>query len=343
VSVAGLDQQIKQLLTEAGFNPQIDSLKECVRGGNNRTYQLKTPDGCFALKQYFRRADDKRDRLASEFAFLTYAQQVAPHAVPKSYCQNITTGLALYEFIEGNAMKAHELQASDMMQASQFFCALNQPKHKLQANALPIASEACFNIQTHLDVVSARIVELNKMTPETAEDQLARVLIAKLNEDWQKILADIHQQTQLDLEYLLPAEERCISPSDFGFHNALRRPDGRICFLDFEYAGWDDPAKMIGDFFSQLAVPVDAKYFNLFVETAMQPFVMNEQLMKRIELLRMVYQVKWCCIALNIFLPVHLARRQFANPELDVVALKKTQLCKAELLMNNWKANYGIC
>src|SRR5258708_29751946 len=41
----------------------------------------------------------------------------------------------------------------------------------------------------------------------------------------------------------------------FGFHNALLRPSQELCFLDFEYAGHDDPAKMVGDFFSQPAIP----------------------------------------------------------------------------------------
>ena len=49
--------------------------------------------------------------------------------------------------------------------------------------------------------------------------------------------------------------DRVVSPSDFGFHNALRTEDGRLAFLDFEYAGWDDPAKLVCDFELQPAVP----------------------------------------------------------------------------------------
>src|ERR1700680_1391707 len=37
----------------------------------------------------------------------------------------------------------------------------------------------------------------------------------------------------------LPQEWRSLVPSDFGFHNSLRRPDGSLAFLDFEYFGWD--------------------------------------------------------------------------------------------------------
>ncbi|MFX9699951.1 hypothetical protein ABTP10_19680, partial [Acinetobacter baumannii] len=41
---------------------------------------------------------------------------------------------------------------------------------------------------------------------------------------------------------------RCLSPSDFGFHNAVQRPEGQIVFVDFEYFGWDDPVKLTCDF-----------------------------------------------------------------------------------------------
>ena len=36
----------------------------------------------------------------------------------------------------------------------------------------------------------------------------------------------------LDPTARLDADQRCISPSDFGFHNALLQPDGRLKFLD---------------------------------------------------------------------------------------------------------------
>ena len=46
-------------------------------------------------------------------------------------------------------------------------------------------------------------------------------------------------------------EELILSPSDFGFHNTLLASDGALKFFDFEYAGWDDPAKTAADFLRQ--------------------------------------------------------------------------------------------
>lgn len=333
--VMKLYQHITQLLDKAGLDSHIHDLVNCTKGGNNRTYKVTTRDGNFAVKQYFRRTEDKRDRLSAEFAFLSYANQAAPGKVPQAYVYDAENGLALYEFVQGQALRSENISAFEINQASEFFCALNDAQQKSQAHALPEASEACFSIQSHLHLITQRISELAQFTPTSPEDGLAQELIAELKNTWQKNLTSIEKITQekhIDPLAEIDPEDRCISPSDFGFHNALRTPDG-IRFLDFEYAGWDDPAKMVGDFFSQLAVPVRGEFFNTFVEAILLPFKNKHDLKQRAELLRIVYQVKWCCIALNIFLPVHLARRQFANPDIDIATLKKAQIKKAESLL----------
>ena len=174
--------------------------------------------------------------------------------------------------------------------------------------------------------------------PVSSEDKEAMLLVRKLKTVWLDLVTDIQKSaTASRLDFNLPLKQslRCISPSDFGFHNALKMADCSLRFLDFEYAGWDDPAKMVGDFFAQLAVPVSEHYFDHFVEQVMQPFEYPEFLIQRASLLRGAYQVKWCCIALNVFIPMHMARRRFANPYLNEIEMKQNQLLKAEKLLKN--------
>jgi hypothetical protein len=45
------------------------------------------------------------------------------------------------------------------------------------------------------------------------------------------------------LDAPLSARLQVLSLSDFGLHNPLRHPDGKLAFLGFEYFGWDEPAK----------------------------------------------------------------------------------------------------
>ena len=99
-----LKTQATQLLAQAHIDAPIMHLTPISKGGNNRLFKLQTPTQTFALKQYFRTPHDQRDRLASEVAFLRYAQTAAPTWVPAIYANDASTGLALYEFIEGSSI-----------------------------------------------------------------------------------------------------------------------------------------------------------------------------------------------------------------------------------------------
>ncbi|HRD75978.1 MAG TPA: aminoglycoside phosphotransferase family protein, partial [Hyphomicrobiaceae bacterium] len=84
---------------------------------------------------------------------------------------------------------------------------------------------------------------------------------------WQRVRARIEQgavRASLDLARPLDHHEQCLSPSDFGFHNALSDA-GRVTFIDFEYAGRDDPAKLASDFCCQPEIPVPAEQHEAFV------------------------------------------------------------------------------
>ena len=54
-----------------------------------------------------------------------------------------------------------------------------------------------------------------------------------------------------------------LSPSDFGFHNILSHHNN-LYYIDFEYAGWDDPYKLIADFILNPDYKIPIKYQNIF-------------------------------------------------------------------------------
>jgi len=198
----------------------------------------------------------------------------------------------------------------------------------MHAGELPLASEGVFSLVRHFELIGRRLARLDASARDGGDSE-ASAFINQLIDDWQRLVdrvsmvAALHS-LPLDLE-LTPAQ-RCLSASDFGFHNALRRHDGGIVFLDFEYAGWDDPTRMLGDFFSQPAVPVPLSSYVSFVERSLRALPGPEDLSTRARLMRPVYLVKWCCIVLGVFDPETLARRKFANPALDEAQVKHHQL-----------------
>ena len=110
--------------------------------------------------------------------------------------------------------------------------------------------------------------------------------------------------------------------------------DGSVCFLDFEYAGWDDPAKMIADFLSHPGVPVPAEHTEAFIAASLEPFADRAAIAARAHRLQDVARIRWCFIALNEFLPQVARRRRFADPRTDPDVRKRRQLEKAMSMLS---------
>jgi hypothetical protein len=306
--------------------------------GNNRVFTLHCDGETLVLKWYFHDVADTRDRLGAEYAFLEHAWNTGLRCIPQPLGKDLSTHLALYEFVEGYKLEAHQVDQDAMQQAAQFLAQLNSAQSRSVAMALPDASEACFSVAAHFAMVDARIARLESMPVESDVDRAAAEFVRKLTAYWHGTKARLLEgcaSLELSPDGALPAGEHCLSPSDFGFHNALVRPDGTLCFIDFEYAGWDDPAKAVGDFFSHPGVAVPHNQFEPFLAQALAPFDNAQQMAARVRLLEPISQIKWCCIILNEFLPASARRRNFANPGADAIARKQRQLDKVTTLFES--------
>jgi hypothetical protein len=316
--------------------PRLDDIcvQPCAGGGNNRVFTVTAGDRRYIAKCYFRHPSDTRDRLKSEFTFLNYAKRIGITCVPLPIACDNERGIGLYEYIDGQKLTPPDIDAARVDQAADFFLRLNQPVAHPYAAALPNASEACFSIAEHFAMVDARIARLDNVPAILAVDRDAREFTQLLGARWQQAKSQILRESQrCGIDPAATLEARCISPSDFGFHNALVSANRGLCFIDFEYSGWDDPAKTIGDFFSHPAVPVDMAHFERFL-TAVTSHTATAQnkFAERARLLLPVFQTKWCCIILNDFLPMDAQRRRFADPGVDQEARKREQITKARRL-----------
>ncbi|MDB5988745.1 MAG: hypothetical protein JWQ10_148 [Herbaspirillum sp.] len=331
---ADLTRTITGLLRAKGLDFASISLAAIEGGGNNRVFAVDTDAGKYVAKAYFNDAADTRDRLGAEYAFLSYAADLGLTIVPKPIACSVEQHIGVYEFIGGSKLAAAQLNRGHVLAAARFIADLNTGARHEMPLSLPSASEACFSIAQHLGSVDRRIEKLQMVTGEDELTRQAQALVEAISTVWRRQRERIAATTMPALD----AEDRCISPSDFGFHNALLRDSGDLCFIDFEYAGWDDPAKMIGDFFCQPAVPVPPVYFDDFVSAALKYSDNAEILRARARLLLPASQIKWCCIMLNEFLPEAARRRQFANPALEPEQRKRTQLDKTQHFFNSWLA-----
>ena len=103
-------------------------------------------------------------------------------------------------------------------------------------------------------------------------------------------------------------------------------------FLDFEYAGWDDPAKLICDFICQPELPVTQSQCKQFMEELLSELPQPDKVKNRVELLLPVHRLKWSCILLNEFRLEDRTRRIHAGVGSE--GLLADQLGKAKAYFN---------
>jgi hypothetical protein len=316
-----------ELLAAADL-PAALSVTRLAGGGNNRVYRVETVAGPLLLKEYFRHPADPRDRLGAEQAFSRFAWDHGIRALPQPLGGDREAGLGLYEFITGRKLSPGEVTAAHVTEAAAFFTDINRHRTDPAARSLPLASEACFSLAEHLACVDRRVQRLAAIEPESdLHRQAAAIVAERLVPAWNEVRAAV-AAGGIPLDAPLVTTHRVLSPSDFGFHNCLATDSG-LKFLDFEYAGWDDPAKTVCDFFCQPAVPVPREHFEPFLKAAADASG-DPGLRDRVALLLPVYELKWCCIMLNESLPVGDERRAFARADQSHESRLTNQLHKVE-------------
>jgi hypothetical protein len=303
---------------------------ELLAGGkNNKVIRLTPASGPRrVLKVFFRSASDTRDRLAHEYSFASFAWKQGLRALPELIDAEPEHQCALFEFVAGGR-PSYPPTVEMMSEALDFIKRLNRERSDADALALNPGSEACFSLAEHLSVVGGRIARLRA----ARLDDVTRWWIeSELLPLWDKVKRTVLAEAAakgIHLDAPLATTERIVSPSDFGFHNAIAREgSGTLCFHDFEYAGWDDPAKLFGDMFNQIEYPLPREYLSEVAASFLSLSSRPEELAPRLRWLLPVYGVKWCCIALNPLLATEAARRHFAGHEAGQAALGRERAAR---------------
>jgi hypothetical protein len=334
-TAAELPEQFRNLLVAKGVSLDT-ALVPLKQGGNNQVFRLKGGKGDYALKRYFQHPGDARDRFNTERVFYTLLWNNGVRQIPEPCAWDAEFRVGLFSFVEGARLQAEEVNSRFVEQALEFVQKINALRSSEAAKAVPTASEAYFSIPEQVESVDKRVQTLLQIDGKSSVDQMALAFAKdELLPVWQKVKEKILQRVNQSPALAQPLEisQRCLSPSDFGYHNALLN-SGRLQFMDFEYAGWDDPAKMVCDFFCQPQISVSLEFWDQFNQSVAASLGMGDKLAQRTRLLFPMFQMKWCCIILNHFIKIGRARREFAGSAAsDEAAL--AQLEKARCLLRS--------
>jgi hypothetical protein len=181
------------------------------------------------------------------------------------------------------------------------------------ADRLPYASEACLSYRELKQQLAKRWTRLHRHAHSNAalncflEERYKPYelnIIAYLDNALTREGRVFKEQT--------PNTKLTLSPSDFGFHNAIKRADGSLVFVDFEYFGWDDPGKLMADFLWHPGMKLAGELKQQFVNGALQVYD-DSELRARLAFLYPMCGLRWCLILLNEFLPDGRAKRQHSG------------------------------
>lgn len=325
--------------------PEAELGERIELGRNSRVYTVLSagrPE--FVAKVYAKPQPGQADRLHAEFNGLHFLWRYGVRDIPEPFASDPSFPVGVYRWVEGWPVSSDTVTAADVDSACGFLGRIAALREAPGANTLPPAAEACFSLAGVLANVRARLRRFDGMAAISAEHaHCASFLAGELSPFLDKVealaLAGAHS-AMIEPDREIPLSLRTLSPSDFGFHNTLRRPDGSLVFLDFEYFGWDDPAKLIADTLSHPALSLPEGLKTRFYSRVLDALPGAERLRAAVPLVYPVFRIKWCLIILNEFLHAGLARRQHAGGAQEMAALLRAQLEKSRGMLSETMASY---
>ena len=311
------------------------SVERLTGGANNVVARANLAGEEVLAKVYFTHARDPRDRLGTEFNTLTFFWEHGVRCVPRPIAMNRDGHLGIYEFVRGEKLVAGRVGWEEVRQLADFLALVWAIRLKPGAEKLPAASEAHFSLGKYCEHVEARLARVEAALKEDAKGRtafdLAREQIRPALAKVSRFVAGRAGEYGLDLDAELPLHLRALNPADHGFHNALRKSDGRLVFLDFEYAGWDQAAQMLANACLQPEVPLPPDFRKPFLREMLKRLPGDGLLMYRLRLLYPLLSLKWSLIMLNEFVPVSSQRRSFAGANAETRLAAQLEKAKKQL------------
>jgi len=289
------------------------------------------------LKQYHVNPEDPRDRMGTEFAALEFMRAAEITCVPKPLWLDRERACAVYEYVPGVGADRTRMPR-DIAQAVDFWARLDALSGSPEAQTLPLASEACLGPQALADNLTRRRA---RFVPELT-------LHADLLDFFRGEFDPLLEGALESLEKFWPVEEgeldlpqTTLSPSDFGFHNAVRTPEGELYFVDFEYFGRDDPAKLICDFALHPRMELGVGEIREFASRVLDRLDRRKPTARRLEAVYPLFCLKWSLIMLNEFLPDVYARRVFALHPGEAARRRAGRLTAARRMLGRARTGIG--
>ena len=321
---------------ERALNVPPDKRVPLNGGRNSRLWLIDDGEGPpLVIKQYFDPV-----RLSREWRALLFMKTAGLTRAPEPLAVDQPQLSVVYGFIPGQAPVKHHGKAEEISPLIDFMAELKSkhPKRRWGVNSslrvhskdsppnlLPAAADAVLDPAGLPEKINFRLLKLKN----AAGDYPAlNEFLGQLEQAAAERFAAPKITEKLD------PGSAILSPSDFGFHNAVKGVDGQVKFIDFEFFGWDDPAKLIVDtlLHPHQHMRLTPAQRGFWLDGMLTLYRDDRILPERVDSLTPLLGLKWALIALNEFNPTGAARRAFADLTIDESQLK-IQLALAKNLL----------
>ena len=263
--MSDLSKIIEELKKENIF---IINCLEIKGGFNSNTFQLIDNKGeKFFLKNFIFDSVNSHKRIRSEVFFSKYLIKQNINNIPRVISHNMKSRWILFQWINGKKIKI--INRANVENLIEFLMKINENSNSEVKNELPKACEFSFSLTEQKNLITSKISEsislINKIN--YIKPIIKFSIIDELNN--KKIFLDnLLKREEFNnkdfLNYRLNINQTCISPSDVGFHNIIYT-NYNLYFFDFEFAGIDDPCKLISDLVLQPDYGIPLEFIDLLI------------------------------------------------------------------------------
>ncbi len=338
---SSVDSSARNFLNEQGI--ASESHLEVVSNREGRAVCHLHNEGLdYTIKCFETKTTELAEAFERELQFYNFLKPLQTGKTPLLLGCNPSSGHILLTRIAGRGIRETEIDSKAIKEATSFILAINSDDQSTSANTNKTALGACQTIGEHLThiaglvtAVQQHLAEVNPQTRAFIEDELGPI--------WQKVLGSILNQFQtasIDVDLRLEQAHQFVSPGELGFHNAIITPEREICFVDFDQAGYDDPARTICNFFTSGPIPPKEAHWDSVIDAIGTIEQIDPTYAIRARILLPAYKVARACN------PILKCLREESNRlnSPDTSGHSKTQLVTVTNRARQWliRANQGL-
>ena len=281
---------------------------------NNRVFRLRGTDGRELVAKFYYR--DRIERLEREFASFRFLRGRGAACVPVPYVADESEQYAVYSFEPGRTKTPADLTVDELADIGRLAAELHHFRRGDPGDAIPPAF-AEDSLAGRVAYLRRRLASLTEAAAAPDAYAALRALVAEVDVAGaveRLVAAATAGLSDAELNATVPVEHLRLNPGDFAPHNILVRPDGTLCAIDFEYAGWDDASALPANFVTaEQSAGLSAAQRDAFLGAYRAACGVPEEALARFEPLRLLMRAGQLLTSLSLMTPAHVARKRFAG------------------------------